>query len=129
VCVWSSSSPTGKPQKTYRQGKVVSLIAAWRLAAIPKLKKYHLAVRWTVYAGFQKDVSLRPLTVDTIASFKLRDPSSPQAGVFRLVKAPRLKNLEPGWYSVVGQTNLYGPKCGKSGCTGQIRQNRIHIKK
>ena len=82
----------------------MSLIAAWKLGPISNIGRYHLSVRWTAYAGYQKDVSLLPPSVDRIAEFTVQDPSAPQPGIFRLVKAPRLKGLAVGWYSVVGRT-------------------------
>jgi len=81
-----------------------------------------------VFAGYQTDVSLAPPDVDRIAKKTAKDPSAPQPGVYRLVDAPQMKHLPSGWYSVLAQAFLYGGKCGKSGCTGQIRQNRFKIR-
>ena len=106
----------------------MSLISAWTLGAVPQLKRYHLTLRWTVFAGHQKDVSLAPLDRNRLKVVLANDPLAPAEGTYRLAKAPRLRHLSAGWYSVVGQAFLYGPHCSKSGCSGVIRQNRFHIK-
>ena len=128
ACVWTARSATGTPQKLFGPRNPVSLIAAWQLGVIPNLSHYHLSVAWAVYAVYQPDVSLLPPAVYRVAQVSLRDPSPPQTGVFRLVKAPQIFGLPPGWYSITAQAFLTGGKCPRRGCSGQVRQNRFRIR-
>lgn len=129
VCVWTSAAAKGKAAKVFSQGASVYVIAAWHVPSIRHLNRYHLRIEWWVYRVYQRDVSLVPLSRWRIADFKAGDPSHLKPGTYRLVKVPRLKKARRGWYSVVARDLLFGPRCPRSGCTAEMRQNRFRVKR
>src|SRR5579884_935318 len=126
VCVWTSVRADGKPQKMFHKHSQVALISAWRLARRLGLHRSRLTLRWSVFSGFQKDVSLLPRPRNRVAVRRMKDPEPLKAGTFRLKFAPIVRHLPRGWYSVASWATVYGPRCRK-GCTGIARQNRFKI--
>jgi hypothetical protein len=106
----------------------VALLSAWHLKPHSGLRYYHLVLQWTLFSGYQRDVSLVPFRHNRIAFRSARDPIRLQPGTFRLKFAPMVRRLPKGWYSLISRSFVYGPHCPKSGCAGMVRQTRFHLK-
>jgi hypothetical protein len=128
VCVWTSLGSTGKPQKVFGRKAKVSLVEAWHLQKIANLDKYRLHLRWSVYSGHPDDLSQIPPAWERVASITKKVKAKLAPGTYRLKAAPTVSSLPKGWYTVVGDAILYGPKCQKAGCAGAMRQNRFRVK-
>lgn len=128
VCVWPSLKANGKPQWYFKKHANVALLAAWSMGKLQHIGKYRLHLRWTVFGGYQQDVSLLPQKHKQVAKERAKDPAKLKAGTYRLKFAPLVKHLKKGWYSLAGRAMLTGPGCPKSGCTGTVRQTRFHLK-
>lgn len=126
--MWTSSSSTSKARWYFPKHASVALVSAWHVKPHTGLRDYRLALQWTLFSGFQRDVSLTPLKRNRIGFKSAKDPLKPQPGTYRLKFAPIVRKLPGGWYSLVSRTFMFGPHCPKLGCTGEVRQTRFHLK-
>jgi len=107
-------------------GSAVYVLAAWRMPPRRDLRHEHLSLRWDVFRGYQRDVSLLPLPTHHLTRRWGNVPITLVSGTFRLVYAPSVSKLPRGWYSLAARAILAGPHCPKAGCSGQVRQTRFY---
>lgn len=126
ICVWTASDATGNPTISIPPHSAVYLLAAWHMPARSDLDRVHLTLRWDIFRGYHRDVSLLPGTQDHVAARHATVTSALRVGTFRLSSAPRVTGLKRGWYSLVASLRLTGGACPAKGCTGQRRQTRFY---
>lgn len=128
VCVWTSPAASGHPQTSIPARHAVFLLAAWQVKRDANLGHRRLRIRWDIFRGYQHNLSLVPLPRFHLVFRRALVPAALKPGTYRLVFAPSVTALKPGWYSVVARALLLGRGCPRYGCLGRgIRQTRFHV--
>ncbi|MGI8824870.1 MAG: hypothetical protein ACR2JC_04350 [Chloroflexota bacterium] len=123
--MWTSADGSGHPTITFDSHTAIHLLAAWHLALRGDLRKAHLAIRWDVYRGYQRDLSLLPLSSRHVTHRNQTVKAPLQTGTFRLSFTPTVRHVHRGWYSLSAKVMLYARNCPPAGCSGEMRQSRF----